>query len=61
MSKPTALRPEKAPSTDTGMLAASTELPADVHAKVQKAASDNDRSFAAQMRLITRQWAAGQK
>jgi hypothetical protein len=39
------------------MLPASCELPASVHAKVSAAASANERSFAAQLRLIAREWA----
>lgn len=39
---------------------ASTELPADVHAKISAVANANERSFAAQLRMIAKEWAEKQ-
>lgn len=45
---------------EVGMLPAATELPADVKAKVIAEAKKVDRTFAAQLRLIVKEWAARQ-
>lgn len=56
------ITPQKRDSSsyEAGMVPASTELPADIHAKVAAAADANDRSFAAQLRVIAKEWAAKQ-
>ena len=46
-----------ADADDAAMLPASTELPAEVHAKIAAHARAGERSFSAQLRMIARAWA----
>lgn len=48
------------PPAEAGMVAASCELPAEVHAAIAAAAAAGERSFSAQLRLIAREWAQSQ-
>lgn len=57
MTKTTTLQKRAATSQEPEMLPASTEIPSDVHAQVTAEAARNERSFAAQLRLIVKAWA----